>query len=78
MKFSFAAAVLAGSALVAAVPLEGSHLFNRGAVESTDGTCGTAAAGAGKGFVCPKGTNKCCSKYGWCGDSELHCGKHLQ
>lgn len=34
-----------------------------------DGTCGGS-----NGYSCPSGSYKCCSQYGWCGDSAEHCG----
>lgn len=38
---------------------------------STDGTCGLI-----NGMSCPKGL--CCSKYGYCGNTEDHCGTGCQ
>lgn len=45
---------------------------------SPDGTCGIQYDGAGKGYTCPTGWTKCCSQYGWCGDSADHCGTGCQ
>ncbi|SPO07576.1 related to deacetylase [Cephalotrichum gorgonifer] len=33
-----------------------------------DGTCGGSA-----GYTCPTGYDRCCSQYGWCGDTAEHC-----
>lgn len=37
-------------------------------VVSPDGTCGGT-----KGYTCGTSVNKCCSQYGYCGDTDLHC-----
>lgn len=50
MKFSLASALIVGSVVVSAIPMEGAQIFKRG-LESPDGTCGTVDAGAGKGYV---------------------------
>ncbi|KAI5794851.1 hypothetical protein FPQ18DRAFT_377441 [Pyronema domesticum] len=63
---SFMASVL-GATLPTFPPLA-SNLNKRG--QSPDGTCGGPA-----GFTCSLESNKCCSKWGWCGDSSEHCGK---
>lgn len=77
MKFSLASALIVGSVVVSAIPMEGAQIFKRG-LESPDGTCGTVDAGAGKGYKCPTGYNQCCSKWGWCGSSPEHCGTGCQ
>ncbi|KAI5814797.1 hypothetical protein BZA77DRAFT_338935 [Pyronema omphalodes] len=41
--------------------------------QSPDGTCGGSA-----GFTCSATSAKCCSKWGWCGDSSEHCGTGCQ
>lgn len=55
----------------------GSNLFARQAV-TTDGSCGIKESGAGKGFHCPTAQYRCCSQWGWCGDSAEHCGTGCQ
>lgn len=55
----------------------GSNLFARQAV-TTDGTCGLKEAGAGKGFRCQTAQYRCCSQWGWCGDTAEHCGTGCQ
>ncbi|KAF1834234.1 hypothetical protein BDW02DRAFT_579755 [Decorospora gaudefroyi] len=41
---------------------------------STDGSCGASNSGMTCiGFVGPDGLSECCSEYGWCGNSNLHC-----
>ncbi|MBE3044524.1 hypothetical protein IMZ48_18545 [Candidatus Bathyarchaeota archaeon] len=37
--------------------------------ETPDGTCGGA-----NGYTCPSESYRCCSKWGYCGDSDEHCG----
>ncbi|KAL7274592.1 hypothetical protein RUND412_002491 [Rhizina undulata] len=37
-------------------------------VESPDGTCGGTDA-----YTCGTTVNKCCSQYGWCGDTDDYC-----
>ena len=40
--------------------------------QSTDGSCGN-------GFTCSGlALGNCCSQYGWCGNSDLHCGSGCQ
>ncbi|KAF5845875.1 hypothetical protein GGP41_008376 [Bipolaris sorokiniana] len=43
--------------------------------ETTDGSCGASANGMFCGLW-PQGS--CCSSFGYCGDSEAHCGKGCQ
>lgn len=56
-----------------APPQSRPNVFARQAI-TPDGTCGTKEAGAGNGFRCPTAEYKCCSQWGWCGDSAEHCG----
>ncbi|TGZ82035.1 glycoside hydrolase/deacetylase [Ascodesmis nigricans] len=78
MKLSFVAAVLAGSTLTTAGTLSRPTLLRREAGAITpNGMCGMVEGGDGKGYKC--GTAKpCCSKYGWCGNSDEHCGTGCQ
>ncbi|KAL6707758.1 hypothetical protein ACN47E_003879 [Coniothyrium glycines] len=46
---------------------------------SIDGTCGATKRGQTCfGFHGLDGLAECCSEYGWCGNSELHCGARCQ
>ena len=87
MKYTLAASAalifFAGTAIGVPQPIEktqpaspqsGPNVFARQAT-TTDGTCGTKESGAGKGFRCPTAQSKCCSQWGWCGDSAEYCGR---
>ncbi|KAF8252400.1 glycoside hydrolase/deacetylase [Wilcoxina mikolae CBS 423.85] len=41
--------------------------------QSPDGTCGGINQ-----YTCGSDINKCCSQYGWCGDTTDHCGTKCQ
>ncbi|KAF8540008.1 hypothetical protein BDD12DRAFT_57180 [Trichophaea hybrida] len=41
--------------------------------QSPDGTCGGINQ-----YICGSDVNKCCSQYGWCGDTTDHCGTKCQ
>ncbi|KAF8252736.1 glycoside hydrolase/deacetylase [Wilcoxina mikolae CBS 423.85] len=69
-------AAFAATAFSAAVPVgrlqsEARDIFKRAV--TTDGTCG----GVDK-ITCRTDAYKCCSQFGWCGDSIEHCGTGCQ
>lgn len=60
-----------------ALPQSGPNIFARQST-TPDGTCGTKNSGAGKGYRCQTSQSKCCSQWGWCGDTEEYCGNGCQ
>lgn len=74
-SFTLSKLLLIGTGLLALADcsvLPANRLFSR---QSTpDGTCGLVESGSGRGYKCPTSSSKCCSQWGWCGDSTDHCG----
>ncbi|KAA8908143.1 hypothetical protein FN846DRAFT_685514 [Sphaerosporella brunnea] len=75
MKAWLATVAFAATTFAAALPAPGNSipkmLLKR--VVSPDGTCGGS-----NGYTCPAGTTKCCSQWGWCGDTAEFCGTGCQ
>ncbi|KAI5797885.1 hypothetical protein DFH27DRAFT_483360 [Peziza echinospora] len=75
MKIAIASAAVMAlfSSVVTALPQQKSTSGIFARAVSPDGTCGGTA-----GFTCSTTSYKCCSQYGWCGDTVDHCGTGCQ
>lgn len=65
-KFLLLGAAVLGLANASALP---ANIFGRQAA-TPDGSCGASNGG----YKCPTDSYKCCSQYGWCGDTDEYCG----
>ncbi|RPB11863.1 glycoside hydrolase/deacetylase [Morchella conica CCBAS932] len=69
-KFLLLGAAVLGLANASALP---ANIFGRQAA-TPDGSCGASNGG----YKCPTDSYKCCSQYGWCGDTDEYCGTGCQ